>query len=97
MRYRLAGELHWYDAQTENISRSGVLFRTSQPMPRLTAIEMMLALPREVGGGEDATVICRGRVVRAQPAHANDRRPAIAATIVGFRLAHVQGNDPRRI
>jgi PilZ domain-containing protein len=97
MRYRFAGEPHWYDGETENISRSGVLFRTSQPIPRFTPIEMMLALPKEVGGGDDAAVICRGRVVRTEPASADDARPAVAATIAGFRLAHVQGNDPRRI
>src|SRR2546421_8153775 len=97
MRYRPAGDMRWHEGHTENISRSGVLFRTSQPMPRFTSIEMMLALPTEVGGGEDATVICRGRVVRTEPATHHDPRPAIAATIAGYRLAHVQGNDPRRI
>jgi len=97
MRYRSAGEMIWHEGYTENISRSGVLFRTSQPVARFTPIEMMLALPSEVGGGQDATVICRGRVVRTEPAGPLDPRPAIAATIAGYRLAHVQGNDPRRI
>jgi len=97
MRYRPAGDRQWRDGYTENISRSGVLFRTSQQIPLLTPIDMMLALPSEVGGGEDATVICRGRVVRTEPANPLDPRPAIAATIAGYRIAHVQGNDPRRI
>ena len=97
MRYRPAGDMRWREGYTENISRSGVLFRTSQPMPLLTPIEMTLALPSEVGGGDDATVICRGRVVRTEPANRLDPRPAVAATIAGYRLAHVQGNDPRRI
>jgi len=89
--------MQWREGYTENISRSGVLFRTSQPMPLLTPVEMLLALPSEVGGGDDATVICRGRVVRTEPANRLDPRPAVAATIAGYRLAHVQGNDPRRI
>src|SRR5438094_40223 len=63
----------------------------------LTPVELLLALPSEVGGGHDATVICRGRVVRTEPANRLDPRPAVAATIAGYRLAHVQGNDPRRI
>jgi len=70
-------------------------------MPLQTPIEMLLALPAEVGGGEDAaTVICRGRIVRTElpkGAENDDERPAVAATIAGYRLAHAQGNDPRRI
>jgi len=70
-------------------------------MPLQTPIEMLLALPAEVGGGDEAaTVICRGRVVRTEPGAGDDdddARPAVAATIAGYRLAHSQGNDPRRI
>ena len=103
LRYRQSGEQLWHEGRTENISRSGVLFRTDHLMPLQTPIEMLLALPAEVGGGEDAaTVICRGRVVRTEPVTgedvaADDARPAVAATIAGYRLAHSQGNDPRRI
>src|SRR6185436_1176121 len=54
MRYRPAGESQWREAKTENISRSGVLFRTSHIEPLQVSIEMLLALPVEVGGGENA-------------------------------------------
>jgi hypothetical protein len=97
MRFRSSGDAQWHEARTENISRSGVLFRSAEVMPRTTAIEMLLALPAEVGGGENAVVICRGRVVRSEPATDEDPRPAIAATIAGYRLTHPQGSDPRRI
>ena len=101
LRYRQAGDPQWREGRTENISRSGVLFRTDHLMPLQTPIEMLLALPAEVVGGEDAaTVICRGRVVRTEPAMDEsdaDARPAVAATIAGYRLAHSPGNDPRRI
>ena len=101
LRYRQAGDPEWREGRTENISRSGVLFRTDHLMPLQTPIEMLLALPAEVVGGEDAaTVICRGRVVRTEPAapeSEDDARPAVAATIAGYRLAHSQGSDPRRI
>jgi hypothetical protein len=74
------------------------LFRTDHLMPLQTPIEMLLALPPEIAGGEDAaTVICRGRVVRSEPGGDNDPRPVVAVTIAGYRLAHSQGNDPRRI
>ena len=101
LRYRPSGDPQWREGRTENISRSGVLFRTDHLMPLQTPIEMLLALPAEVGGGEEAaTVICRGRIVRTEPAAGDkddDARPAVAATIAGYRLAHLQGNDPRRI
>jgi hypothetical protein len=96
MRYRRAGEIHWRTGSTENISRSGVLFRASDPMPPLTPVEILLALPPEVGGS-DGTVICRGRVVRTEPATADDPRPAVAASIAGYSTADVQDDDPRRI
>jgi hypothetical protein len=101
LKYRPAGDPQWREGRTENISRSGVLFRTDHLMPLQTPIEMLLSLPAEVVGGDDsATVICRGRVVRTEPAREeseDDSRPAVAATIAGYRLAHSQGNDPRRI
>ena len=96
MRFRSSGHGQWRDARTENISRSGVLFRTGDIMPRATHIEMLMALPAEVGG-ENATVICHGRIVRTEPPRSDDPRPAVAATIAGYRLMHVQGSDPRRI
>jgi hypothetical protein len=97
MRYRPTGERLWSEGLTENISRSGVLFRADQPVPVRATIEMLLALPVEVGGGENAIVICRGRVVRTEPADNEDQRPAVAATITGYRLTHVHESDPRRI
>ena len=98
IRYRVSGELQWREGRTENISRSGVLFRTGDALTMRSAVEMMLTLPPEISGSRDqATVICRGRIVRTAPAHDGDPQPAFAATIAGYRLAHWQENDPRRI
>lgn len=98
MKYRSSGDPDWRDAHTENISRSGVLFRADHVLPVQTLIEMLLALPVEIAGDDDATVICRGRVVRMDPPpRGQDQRPALAATIAGYRLTHSQGSDPRRI
>ena|ERR1700730_10594548 len=94
MLYRSAGNRQWREGRTENISRSGVLFRTDHLMPLQTPIEMLLPLPVEVGGGQNATVICRGRVVRM--AADDDTQPAVAATISGYRLTHSHV-DPRRV
>jgi hypothetical protein len=97
MQYRASGEPLWREGRTENISRSGVLFRADHVVPVQAPIEMLLALPAEVGGGENATVVCRGRVVRTEPPEERDPRPAVAATIAGYRLTHALELDPRRI
>jgi hypothetical protein len=101
LRYRSSSDPQWREGHTENISRSGVLFRTDRSMPLQTPIEMLLALPVEIaGGGTAATVICRGRVVRTEELRDESTGrpcPVVAATIAGYRLAHAQGNDPRRI
>ena len=94
MRYRSPGSRQWREGRTENISRSGVLFRTDHLMPLQTPIEMLFALPVDVEG-QNATVICRGRVVRMEGT-ADDMQPAVAATISGYRLTHSQV-DPRRV
>jgi hypothetical protein len=96
MRFRSSGDSQWREGRIENISRSGVLFRTAEVVPRTTPIEMLMALPAEVGG-ENEPVVCRGRIVRSEAPRDGDPCPAVAATIVGYRLMHMQGADPRRI
>lgn len=97
LRYRPAGAAAWREGRSDNISRSGVLFRTEHSMETETQIEMMLTLQGELGDDAAGMVICRGRIVRIGPGGENDPRPAVAATIAGYRLVHTQGNDPRRI
>ena len=97
LRYRPAGDDAWRDGRSENISRSGVLFRTDQSPATQTTIEMMLTLQGELGEDVYGMVICRGRVVRVESGVPGDPRPAVAATIAGYRLIHSQGDDPRRI
>ena len=96
MLYRLPGNKQWRQGRTENISRSGVLFRTDQTMALEAPIDMLLALPVEVAGGRNASVICRGRVVRMEGAPDADTERAVAATITNYRLTHSQGIDPER-
>jgi hypothetical protein len=98
VRYRPAGsDAAWRDGRSENISRSGVLFRADDSPDSESAIEMMLTLGSELGADVAGVVICRGRVVRIEPGPPGDPRPTVAATIAGYRLVHSQGADPRRI
>ncbi len=64
MRFRMPGDTEWSTATTENISRSGVLFRTIRKVSPNSHIELQLTLPSEITGGSVLQVGCRGEVVR---------------------------------
>ena len=83
LQYRARGEQTWHEARTENISRSGVLFRTEGTLEIATEIEMTFVLP----GLEAApAVVCRGRVVRTVLPGGAVPSPGIAVTIARFRF-----------
>ena len=44
-RYRTRGSVDWHDGVTENLSRSGVLFRSIYPLEPKTPIDMFWELP----------------------------------------------------
>jgi len=55
-----------YDATTENISASGVLFRSDKNLGVNRRVEFLLTMPAEVTGtNSDVTLHCFGRVVRS--------------------------------
>jgi hypothetical protein len=55
-----------YDATTENISASGVLFRSDKDLGVDRKVEFLLTMPAEViGADSDVTLRCFGRVVRS--------------------------------
>jgi hypothetical protein len=94
--YREAGHRDWHNGCTENISRTGVLIRARHLIAPHTPIEILLALPPEVGGQAGAPMIGRGRVVRAEPPSSHDADATVAAFIVEY-VATYADNDPRRI
>ena len=92
--YRRSGERDWRAGLTENISRSGVLFRAERHLEPNTLVEMMLDLPSVVAPAPGST-LRRGRVVRATGPSAAEPRPAVAATFVDYSITPPL--DPRRI
>jgi PilZ domain-containing protein len=86
VHYRPVGRSEWSDGTTENISRSGLLFRTAAIVEVDTPIEMRVVLP--VGRSPElfAEVVCTGRVVRTVGASGADTRPGVAAAITEYRL-----------
>jgi len=87
MRYRMNGEDRWRGrGRTENVSRSGVLFRAELAAALNTPIEISMALPGSISGNGAAEVVCRGTIVRVEATPAVESQPALATTISQYRL-----------
>jgi hypothetical protein len=86
VRYRGVEEKPWREAQTENISRSGVLFHVEELMALDTPVEMLLFLPAELSGQPAAAIHCRGEIVRQVAPEVPEVAPALAARIRDYRL-----------
>ena len=90
MLYREEGDSNWLQGQTENISRSGVLFSAEKAIRADTQIHLLIEIPLEVGGREAGLSMCMARAVRT----VDGARPFVAAAIVDCERLP---DDPRRI
>jgi len=88
VRYRRIGESVWLEGTTENISHTGILVRTTQPLETGTAVELIVSLPTPLG--QVARVSCQGRVVRV----VTEDRLMMAANISEFHF--LRGTDPQQ-
>ena len=88
LKYRLIGEEGWRDGTTENISRSGLLFRAPETLQPKVQLEINLVLPPEIAGLPATEVVCRGEVVRAIGAENPEVSPALAAKILQYHFQH---------
>jgi len=88
LKYRPVGDLNWREGTTENISRSGLLFRAEEAMSPSAQVEINLVLPPEIAGLSPAEVICRGEVVRTIDAETPAMNPALAAKILQYHFHH---------
>ena len=86
IRYRPCEEEAWDVGATENISRSGVLFKAKSLVEPGTPIEVILALPAEIGGAPGAHIACLGRVVRALQRESAPGSPSLAVKILEFHF-----------
>ncbi len=85
LRYRVGGDRAWRDGQTENISSSGVLFRSGSLAELSAAIEISFTLPVEISEGA-AEVFCYGKIVRASSIAECENLHLLAAQILRYRL-----------
>ena len=88
LQYRPLGEASWRPGTTENISRSGLLFRAQEMLEPAAQVEISLMLPPEIAGLAPTEVVCRGEVVRSVGAGGMQVNPALAAKIVQYNFLH---------
>ena len=88
LRYRVVGEQGWLAGTTENISRSGVLFRAQELLAPSAQVEINLLLPAEIAGLAATEVVCRGEVVRTVEGEGRGVNPALAAKILQYHFQH---------
>ena len=85
LRYRPSEDVPWRQGLGTNISRSGLLFRTVEPVSIRAAVEVSFVMPAEIPEDSRATVVCHGRVVRLVPGNVQGE-VVVAATIETYRL-----------
>jgi hypothetical protein len=85
IRYKKVGGRRWFEGKTENISRSGILFRVNRVLKLRTAVQMIFTLPVWGKGDGPGEVLCRGNIVRTVAA-VGTNRPCVAANIQGYRI-----------
>src|SRR6516164_1010311 len=85
IRYKKIGGQRWFEGKTENISRSGILFRAERVLKLRTAIQMSFTLPVWEKGKSPGEVLCQGSVVRTV-AGVGTNRPCVAASIQRYRI-----------
>ncbi len=74
VRYRV-GEGEWLEGTSENLSRSGILFRTEAKVEQGSALQIELEMPREITGDTETKVTCKATVARVTHVEKNGKQP----------------------
>ncbi|MDT8068862.1 MAG: PilZ domain-containing protein [Terriglobia bacterium] len=87
VQFRVKGTEEWLQGTTENISKSGVLFRSPLSMEPETKLELKFEMPKELTGDAPAEVVCQGSVRRVIANPATKKQPPtfnIACAVAGY-------------
>ena len=68
VRFRIKGELNWYEGILENLSQSGLLVGTHWELPKGTLLELVFEMPEQVSGEKPCNVLCNASIIRSEPA-----------------------------
>ncbi len=91
MKFRERGSEQWLLGTVENISNSGVLFRSAEPVRENAAIEVILQMPKEITGQEQSMVLCSCTVVRSEMPEEEGKAKAFGAVLWEYRFLHEHG------
>ena len=86
LRYRPNETGGWQGGVAENISRSGLLFRSESLLKRGTMFQMILTLPAEKAGERPVHVACLGTIVRTVPRKSAEASNLFAARFVNYEF-----------
>jgi len=88
IRFRIPRSTDWFVACTENVSRSGVVFRTERAFEPATALDMRMELPRtDHNDSVRAEIVCKGEVVRVEQSDPHGVPQTVAVAIRQYRFA----------
>lgn len=88
MRFRERGTREWLSGTAENVSNSGILFRTEHPLRENASVELIVEMPKEITGQEHSSVLCSCTVVRTEAADEEGKPRAYAAVLWDYRFLH---------
>lgn len=81
VRYRELGCMEWIEGKTENMSRSGILFRAESVLVPKTKVEMRVAFPMVIKNKALWEIVRNGVVVRAEQSRIGGASPTLAVAI----------------
>jgi PilZ domain len=85
VHYRLPQTGKWFEALTENASRTGLLFRVEGDFEPATIVDVRLEVPPTRRNGESAEVVCKCKVIRTEAVR-GDKSTAMAVAIHRYRF-----------
>jgi len=97
MKFRERGGNEWLAGEVENISNSGVFFRSEQPVREKAAVEIILEMPKEITGQEHSTVLCSCTVVRTEVPEEEGKPKAYGAVLWDYRFLHEHRDRKRAV
>jgi hypothetical protein len=84
--FRPSQSTTWLEGMTENISYTGVLFRSTHPVVPETSLELRLQLAVGPTLNNASEIRCRGAVVRVEQRIAPETPVALAVSISDYRI-----------
>jgi hypothetical protein len=84
--FRQSNSTTWLEGTTENISYTGVLFRSTHPLVPETSLELRLQLAVGPKLNNASEIRCRGSVVRVEQRNAPETPVALAVSISDYRI-----------